>query len=177
MFSSLIRTVLIKNIPNKINNLVQTKNFHTTSTCCTFWESSEKSGYTDNRKKPPATELIRNGFKELKQEIALWSQEVKEHFESDPILIFRPGETDVVWNFGTPDSLDKWVVTSDSDNNEGQSSCSLQLNKQGKGVFSGVLSTRIPLDGRVKRAGYCNIRTVRARVNLIFSILRFEFKT
>lgn len=131
-----------------------------------FWEPDEKGGYKDTRPRPSRTQLIRDGMKELKHEIALWRQEVQEAFETDPFYIYRPGETDVVWKFGSNEALDKWKVTSDSDHNEGFSSCSLGLNKQGKGLFSGHLSTRAPKDGRIKKAGYCNMQTLRARVCL-----------
>lgn len=142
------------------------KEFHKSSIVSTFWERHEKGGYQDDRPEPSNIKKIRDGLKELKSEIKLWSEEVKEHFESDPVMIFRPGETDVAWKFDSENSLNQWIVTSDKDNNEGYSSCSLKLNKYGKGVFSGELNTRVPQDGRTKRAGYCNIKTLRARVTL-----------
>lgn len=130
----------------------------------TFWERDDKGGYKDNRPTPSFKETMRTGLQELKKEIALWSHEVKERFESDPILIFRPGEVDVLWQFEQDESLTKWIVTSDSDNNEGFSKASLTRTHHGKGLFHGELSMRVPKDGRVKRSGYCNMRTLRARV-------------
>ncbi|GJQ66294.1 hypothetical protein Trydic_g4340 [Trypoxylus dichotomus] len=88
---------------------------------------------------------------------------MKDRFESDPVLVYRPGETDVQWKFGTEDSLRIWNVTSDKDNNEGHSTCSLTLNKYGNAVFSGELDTRVPKDGKTKRAGYCNMQTQKFR--------------
>lgn len=129
----------------------------------TFWERDDKGGYKDNRPAPSFKETMRTGLQELKKEIALWSHEVKERFESDPILIFRPGEVDVLWQFEQDESLTKWLVTSDSDNNEGFSKASLTRTHHGKGLFHGELSMRVPKDGRVKRSGYCNMRTLRAR--------------
>ncbi|CAG9813347.1 unnamed protein product [Phaedon cochleariae] len=135
-----------------------------TSPCLkTFWEKDDKGGYKDNRQYPSLKERMRGGIKELKHEIALWKEEMKERLESDPLLIFRPGEVDVQWQFNDTESLKKWIVTADSDNNEGHSNCSLTLTSGGKGIFSGELSTRAPKDGRVKRSGYCNIKTTRAR--------------
>lgn len=75
------------------------------------------------------------------------------------------GETDVVWRYGNKESLSQWITTSDSDHNEGKSSCSLNLNRQGRGVFSGIINTEVPKDGRTKKAGYCNMRSIRARVS------------
>jgi hypothetical protein len=37
-------------------------------------------------------DLIREGLKELKGEIKLWKDEVKDHLKDDPILAYRPGE-------------------------------------------------------------------------------------
>lgn len=94
------------------------------------------------------------------------------------------GETDIVWEFNSAEALDQWVLTSDKDHNEGYSSCSLTMNNYSKGVFSGMylliylfplkksvvlltilgeLNTRVPKDGNIKRSGYCNMRSIRAR--------------
>lgn len=162
------RTVPFRTI---VVNIYQKNYVHTTRVCNTFWERDEKGGYGKKTKTLPNIQMIRDGFKELKKEVALWKEEVKEHFESDPIVLFRPGETDVKWKFGDPESLNQWVATSDSDHNEGYSSCSLTLNKYGKGLFSGTLSTVVPKDGRVRRSGYCNIKTMRARVLFLLSSL------
>ena len=106
-------------------------------------------------------------MKELKNEIQLWKEEVKEHLQGDPILAYRRGEIDIKWQFNTPESLAQWVTTNDSDHNEGFSSCEVRLSPGGKGLFSGILSTQVPKDGRIKRAGYCNMRSLRARVRLL----------
>nr|CAI5838065.1 unnamed protein product [Callosobruchus analis] len=129
----------------------------------TFWERNDKGGYRDDRKFPSFKDRMRDGLKELKQEIALWSREVKDHFDADPIMICRAGEVDVAWQFENGDALNKWVVTSDTDNKEGFSKCSLDLTNANTAIFSGNISMRTPKDGRVKRAGYCNIHTIRPR--------------
>lgn len=59
--------------------------------------------------------------------------------------------------------FDKWVVTADSDHNQGTSKAFFERNSGGHGVFSGNLSRELPQDGRIKKSGYCNIRTMRAR--------------
>ncbi|XP_046435314.1 complex I intermediate-associated protein 30, mitochondrial isoform X2 [Neodiprion virginianus] len=43
------------------------------------------------------------------------------------------------------------------------SNVSLQLTKSGRGLFSGYLDKRVPKTGNIKKAGYCNINTLRAR--------------
>lgn len=156
-------------------NVIKTKRyFKTSSKLNTFWEKDDKGGYKDNRPVPPLKERMRVGLKELKKEIALWSEEVKEKLEFDPILIYRPDEVDVEWRFEQDNSLNKWLVTSDSDNNEGFSKANLELSSQRTGLFHGELSMRMPKDGRVKRSGYCNMRTIRARV-VNLSILFFYY--
>ena len=137
--------------------------FQTSAVNC-FWERDPKGGYLRDRPRPSTKDLIRDGLKELKEEIKLWKEEVKEHLQGDPILAYRRGEIDVQWRFSTPESLSQWVTTSDSDHNEGHSSCELRLSPGGKGLFTGTLSTEIPKDGRIKKAGYCNMRSLRTRV-------------
>lgn len=135
-----------------------------TSTCLNyFWEKDTKGGYDTAIPPLPYKERMKHGWKELKNEISLWSQEVKEHLESDPLLTYRPGEVDVVWQFSGEKSTENWIVTCDKDHNEGFSHCTLTTNKEGKGLFSGEIIQRVPLDGRVTRAGYCNIKTQRTR--------------
>lgn len=136
----------------------------TTTTCnnALFYEKERKGGYKTSEK-VSKTKLIREGLKELKSEIKLWTEEMKEKLEMDPICIVRPNETDVIWKFDTEDILKKWVSTSDSDHGEGYSNCSLQLTEHGKAMFSGDLSTKVPKDGRIKRSGYCNMKSHRIR--------------
>nr|SVE88743.1 EOG090X091L [Daphnia sinensis]SVE89367.1 EOG090X091L [Daphnia sinensis]SVE89987.1 EOG090X091L [Daphnia sinensis]SVE91244.1 EOG090X091L [Daphnia sinensis] len=122
-----------------------------------------KSGYEDkNRKKVSARQAIRDGLKELKQEIKNWTEEVKERYAFDPIMgIPLPGEVDIQWSFNESTDFDNWVVTSDSDHNEGHSTSTLSVSPTGKGLFSGNLSTQLVRDGKVKRAGYCNFKSIR----------------
>lgn len=56
-----------------------------------FWERHRKGGY-DTALKVGYLELIKTGFKELKEECKLFAQEVKEYIKVDPLLIARPGE-------------------------------------------------------------------------------------
>lgn len=65
------------------------------------------------------------------------------------------------WYFNSSTNQDNWIVTSDSDHDEGFSSCNFTLSPAGKGLFTGTLSTQVPKDGKIKRSGYCNVRSVR----------------
>lgn len=126
-----------------------------------FWEKDRKGGYGKEIKKS-RKELIRDGLKELRHELSKWQEEVNEKFEMDPVWV-RPGDMDKVWVFDSQEVLDKWVVTSDSDHGEGRSTGSLTLSPTGHGLFSGEICTEPPKDGRVKRAGYCNMTSMRPR--------------
>lgn len=131
-----------------------------------FWEKDRKGGYDtkgSGGKKVSRKQLIVDGLKELREEFALFNQEWKEKLASDPLVVFRPGETDVVFNFESEKDLDRWVVTTDKDHNEGFTEAKLELSSAGFGCFHGTLESRVPKDGRIKRSGYANIRSVRLR--------------
>lgn len=145
------------------------KNKYNASQVRSFWEKDRKGGYPsiksgDTPDKPSEFWHIRNGLRMLGDELKLFKHEVIERFENDPVLLFRKHEIDVVWQFnGDKKILDNWVVSADSDYGEGLSNCSLQLTRSGKGLFSGYLDKRVPKTGDVKKAGYCNLKTLRPR--------------
>ncbi|CAD6994449.1 unnamed protein product [Ceratitis capitata] len=136
---------------------------HTTAIRSTFWEKEKKSGYNTKITLPSRKELIVEGLRELKEEIKLWKEEMKEKLESDPILVYRPGEVDVVFNFKEDNALDRWVVTTDADHREGKSIAKLELSAAGAGLFHGSVNSEHVKDGVIKRTGYANIRTKRVR--------------
>lgn len=130
------------------------------------------------------------GFGLLKGEFKMWTEEWKEKFRADPYLLppyrgnycsvvvvvlnrffflhkiksFFAGEIDPLFEFGKPGAIDKFIVTSDSDHNEGNSHCSFSLNESGYGLFSGVVDSTVPQIGNVHRAGYCNITSLHIKV-------------
>ncbi|KAL0118184.1 hypothetical protein PUN28_009092 [Cardiocondyla obscurior] len=146
------------------------RKLHTTSSLSCIFRRDPKSGYkTIYDKPPPEQELsildkMRMGYKQFKVELGLLKEEIKERFRNDPIFIYRQDEVDVLWRFkGDPKSLEQWVVTCDSDYNEGYSIAKLDMSSNGTGVFSGMLNTRLPKDGKIKRAGYCNFNSIPKR--------------
>uniref|UniRef100_A0A1B0G1D9 NADH:ubiquinone oxidoreductase intermediate-associated protein 30 domain-containing protein n=1 Tax=Glossina morsitans morsitans TaxID=37546 RepID=A0A1B0G1D9_GLOMM len=150
-------------LPLCVQSLNGLSHIHTSPISSTFWEREKKSGYKTALPLPSRKQMILDGFKELKEEIKLWRQEIKETFESDPILVYRPGEIDVVFNFKDEKSLDKWVVTSDKDHNEGRSTAMLELSNSGGGLFHGDVCSEHVKDGIIKRTGYASMRTKRVR--------------
>nr|CAG4651965.1 EOG090X091L [Triops cancriformis] len=137
--------------------------FHTTiSKYGLFYEKDKKSGYskpTNASKK----QLVLDGLQELRKEIEIWKSEVVEKFSFDPVLIVPPGEVDIVWKLDRNADFNQWVATSDKDHNQGHSECSFTLSPSGKGLFAGNLCTDLPQDGKIKKAGYCNVRSVQPR--------------
>ncbi|XP_053687559.1 complex I intermediate-associated protein 30, mitochondrial [Sabethes cyaneus] len=128
-----------------------------------FWERDRKGGYQSTQPKVSRWQMIRDGMRELKYELSLFHEEWKERFASDPLVVFRPGETDVVFNFESKADLDKWIVTTDKDHGEGYSEAKFELGPSGFGLFHGKLESRVPKDGRIKRSGYANITRQRIR--------------
>ncbi|XP_020296479.1 complex I intermediate-associated protein 30, mitochondrial [Pseudomyrmex gracilis] len=151
----------------KAHFTIDKRQLHTTANLSCFYVRDRKYGYKKYDKPPPEPEKLsvfgqmREGWRKLKEEFGLWIEEMKENYQTDPSLIYRRGEVDVVWRFkDDPKSLDQWIVTCDSDYNEGYSTAKLEMSSIGTGVFSGVLSNRLPKDGRLAYAGYCNITTI-----------------
>jgi len=60
-----------------------------------IWEKDEKGGYRKEGEEPSRTEMIRDGFKELKGEILLWKEEMREKFACDPLFIVRKGTSSI----------------------------------------------------------------------------------
>ena len=152
-----------------LNQQLKTNGIHTTLANQTFFERDKKSGY---RTSIPVTKkkLILDGLKELKSEIKLWKEEMREKFESDPIVVFRPGEIDVVYKFSKPEDLGNWVVATDKDHNEGYSTAKFEISSAGYGLFHGNLDSKVPKDGKIFRAGYAGLRSLRVRVSDNFII-------
>ncbi|XP_055324350.1 complex I intermediate-associated protein 30, mitochondrial-like [Sitodiplosis mosellana] len=121
-----------------------------------------KDGYK-TQKEEPDLEHIKYGLKQFKNELKLWTEEIKDTLRADPLMICPPGEIDTVFEFGKQEDIDKFVVTSDSDHNEGYSHCSLKINQSGYGSFSGILDSTVPKQGKISRAGYCNITSLRVK--------------
>lgn len=160
-----IQLASLKGRNSKCNNgSCLTYEIHTNSIQRAFWESDKKYGYKSEEPKPTFRELLKDGFGELKHEIRLFLQEIREKWESDPVMVFRRNETDIVFTFKTPESLEKWMVGCDSDHKEGQSTATLTLSPSEHGLFSGYVNSQHYRDGKVKRTGYASIRTLRIRV-------------
>lgn len=47
----------------------------------------------------PSKQDVIDGLNQLKIEIKLWQEEIKEKLDDDPIMIYRPNEIDVAYQF------------------------------------------------------------------------------
>ncbi|XP_063992078.1 complex I intermediate-associated protein 30, mitochondrial [Diachasmimorpha longicaudata] len=133
-----------------------------------FWEPNRRSGFPEisdyKEEKLNPFQRIYKGYFQLLEECKKLKAEIKSHLLVDPEMIIYPGEVDVQWKFrGDPKILDQWVVTCDSDFNHGYSKAALSLSPTGAGLFSGIVDTRVPQDGKLHRAGYCNVKSVVRR--------------
>lgn len=102
------------------------RRLHITTNLSDFYQKDRKSGYKvvyDRLEEPSKLSIfgrMREGYRQLKVELGIWMEEVREHLRADPTFIYRPDEIDIVWRFnGDPKSLYQWVITCDSDYNEG----------------------------------------------------------
>lgn len=145
---------------------IRRRKLHVTVNHSSFYQRDRRSGYKVVYDKPPEQNWniisrFRDGCRQFKEESGIWLKEMRETLRMDPIFMYRRNEVDVVWRFNTgPESLDQWVTSCDSDYEEGYSTAKLELSSTGTGIFSGTLSTRLPKDGRIKNAGFCNITTI-----------------
>ncbi|CAN7937227.1 unnamed protein product [Ixodes hexagonus] len=128
-----------------------------------FYKSSRKEDYErpEIPNTTPYAVRIREGLRDLKTEFGLLKDEWVEKLRCDPKYYYH-GDNQVLWKFDSAKTVADWLVTADSDNNEGYSTARFSLGPGGTGVFEGHLDTRKPKDGRVLHAGYCNIRSPRA---------------
>lgn len=86
------KNIYVDLIKNQTLHTPSTRQIHTTRATHEFHEYDKRSGYdTGLEIADTNTEKIRLGFKQLKKEIKLWKQEMKELLEFDPILDYRAG--------------------------------------------------------------------------------------
>lgn len=129
-----------------------------------FWEKDKKGGYETKIEKP-LKELVKEGFKEIKPEIKKFNEEVKAKIMCDRVRLYMHNDYEIAWKFSDSSVTDSWVVTADSDHNQGKSKASFVLGANQKGVFKGYLNNDPPKDGVIKYTGYCNIRSPKNMIS------------
>ena len=106
--------------------LTYCRSIYTTKNRRFFHENDNKGGYPRKSELKPewgsTLNQMRGGFKYVVEEASMFWEEVKEWARMDPTLYIRTGEVDARWEFnGDPEILEKWIVTTDSDYGEGNS--------------------------------------------------------
>lgn len=157
MTSRILRTSLS-------NSVIGKKEFHASSNLASVMEFDKKGGYpkiydrSPKESKQSLVQKVVNGFKIFRNELKLLFNEVRENLSPDSLWPVEGGDSKIIWRFNeSPEACHKWVVTSDSDYNQGYSKATFEPSPHGTAIFSGTLNTTRPRDGRTKRAGYCNI--------------------
>ncbi|XP_054011022.1 complex I intermediate-associated protein 30, mitochondrial [Hylaeus anthracinus] len=144
--------------------ICNSRGFHKCNSLLYFYEPKRYDLPTvyDNleQKKETTLDKLRNGCRQLVQETSLLLKEIRTKLRIHPTVVIS-NEEDILWKFNEgKKSRNEWIVTCDSDYEQGYSTAKLEISPRGTGVFHGTLTTRIPKDGKIVRAGYCNITTV-----------------
>ncbi|KAH7730304.1 Protein NUAF-1 [Aphelenchoides avenae] len=114
-------------------------------------------------------ELVDDAPAVFKEHTGKLVQEVKENFglfrekPKDDAYVFlngaQHGEVKVEYTFKDEKSLDIWYTGCDADWNEGYSNMELIRTERGTALFRGNISSRLPKDGKIQRAGWAAIKT------------------
>jgi len=132
--------------------------FSTSSRTSMFYEAN-RSGQTRKPRDVSSFDDWRNGVKLIGNELSKFKEEVIWNVRCDDLVIREHGDYEVIWKFDNSDVVNSWLVTSDQDNNEGNSTAEFVVTPNRRGLFRGRLDTTVPKDGVTKQTGYCNIRS------------------
>jgi len=149
---------------NPCNFLLLKRCFSNSLSSLSFWEADKKGGYKTKIKQPPK-DIIKDGLKDIKGELHKFKDEVVSKVQCDSLAGLEHGDYEIVWKFNDKSVVSSWIVTSDSNHNEGKSVSEFLLGANQKGIFRGQLSSEIPKDGVIKSTGYCNIRSPKNMIS------------
>ncbi|CAH2327682.1 Hypothetical predicted protein [Pelobates cultripes] len=115
--------------------------------------------------KPPWQKIDFNfekGVQNLKKQFGLLKKEIVDHATGPggkPLKEALEEQTTVVWEFRSPEDLEKWSVTSDMEIG-GKSRTYIKLGKNNQtAFFYGTLNSEVPRDGETRYSGYCALRS------------------
>ncbi|ESN97555.1 hypothetical protein HELRODRAFT_177986 [Helobdella robusta] len=121
-----------------------------------FWEMHRKGKYL-KEEKLDLIKSVKDGFNMFPKELAKLKNEIVHFCRQDAVCGTYHNDYEILWKFDKPESLHDWIVTCDSDHNEGKSTADFIINKNKKAFFYGNLDVETPKDGITKNSGYCNI--------------------
>ncbi|XP_018421545.1 PREDICTED: complex I intermediate-associated protein 30, mitochondrial [Nanorana parkeri] len=103
----------------------------------------------------------KNAAESVKKNINLMFKEIGDHLRGPggkPLEEALVERTTVLWNFRSPEDLQKWIVSTDMEIG-GKSQASLNLGRNNQtALFSGVLNSEVPRDGETTSSGFCTLR-------------------
>ncbi|KAL0269882.1 UNVERIFIED_CONTAM: hypothetical protein PYX00_007468 [Menopon gallinae] len=137
----------------------KSKNTHPAATDIPTFGPGTKSTTTfdevwDEMIKDPT--IILKGAKLLGKEFKLLAEESKSMLRTK-VMKLSKGDIVMLFTFEEDDSINKFVVTTDKDNNIGYSTASFVKTQYETGMFSGYISTELPKDGITKYAGFASL--------------------
>lgn len=139
-----------------------------------FWQRDRHGpGYSVRERRGRALneiEILKEGWSNAKEgvkllpaELAKWKEEkrldLKGNRVLDAVWDYPDGTFQKEFEFRGRDSLSNWVVSTDRDWGEGFSKAELTLSKNNMALFQGHLCTDLPIEGKIKKAGYANIKS------------------
>ncbi|XP_072284608.1 complex I intermediate-associated protein 30, mitochondrial isoform X2 [Pyxicephalus adspersus] len=105
---------------------------------------------------------LKNTTETLKKNVNLVFKEIQDHLRGPggkPLLENLLEQTTVMWEFRSPEDLQKWTVSSDMEiGGKSQAFLKLGTNNQ-TALFYGVLNSEAPRDGETTSSGYCTLRS------------------
>jgi len=130
-----------------------------TSSCASMFYEPYKAGEPRKPIEISPYKDWKEGVKLIGGEVSKFKDEVVWKFRCDHLFAVQHGDYEILWKFDNQETIDSWNVTSDKDNNEGQSTAELVMTANHHALFQGRLDTTVPKDGITKRAGYCSMRS------------------
>lgn len=112
---------------------------------------------------------LKNTAESLKRNFYLLFKEMEDHLRGPggkPLKDSLIEQTTVVWDFRSPEDLQKWTASSDMEIG-GKSQAFLKLGRNDQtALFYGVLNSEVPRDGETTSSGYCTLRSRPPKVCL-----------
>ncbi|KAE8741907.1 hypothetical protein FOCC_FOCC012559 [Frankliniella occidentalis] len=126
-----------------------------------FWEPDKRGGFASKDDLTTWQHAVR-GAKMVPNETKKLYNELTDYLSTDLPIEGCPQDNvvDKFFEFGNPESLERWDVSCDQDYEGGFSTANLSLMPSGTGLFSGHISTQLPKTGEIENTGYANLRYI-----------------
>lgn len=113
-------------------------------------------------------EEISDGLEIIKRDIPKFKQECIDKLKCDINVNVNHGDFEYFERFNTPESINEWVVSADSDSDQGKSLAYMTHTDRNTSIFYGNICQEVPKDGVTERAGFCSMRSPLNTVCIIF---------